>query len=97
MPRELRVKESDRLAAISTQLNKMGACVEELPQGLLITGKPQHLRGAEVHSLGDHRIAMSLAVAALVARGEALLKGAEAVDISFPRFWRLLESLTRNC
>ncbi|MGI6468925.1 MAG: 3-phosphoshikimate 1-carboxyvinyltransferase [Syntrophomonadaceae bacterium] len=94
---ELRVKESDRLAAISTQLNKMGACVEELPQGLLITGKPQHLRGAEVHSLGDHRIAMSLAVAALVARGETLLKGAEAVDISFPRFWQLLESLTRNC
>jgi len=94
---ELRVKESDRLAAISSQLNRMGACVEELPQDLLITGQPQSLRGAEVHSLGDHRIAMSLAVAALIAQGETVLKGAEVVDISFPQFWQLLHSLTHNC
>ncbi|HCF50138.1 MAG TPA: 3-phosphoshikimate 1-carboxyvinyltransferase [Syntrophomonas sp.] len=94
---ELRVKESDRLAAICSELNKMGACVEEMPQGLTITGRPESLRGAEVHGFGDHRIAMSLAVAALVARGETVLKGAEVVDISFPQFWPLLEGLTTKC
>ena len=75
----------------------MGACVEEMPQGLTITGRPESLRGAEVHGFGDHRIAMSLAVAALVARGETVLKGAEVVDISFPQFWPLLEGLTTKC
>lgn len=92
---ELRVKESDRIAAICSQLNKMGASLEELPYGLVITGKPGLLKGTAVHSFGDHRIAMSLAVAALLAGGETVISGAEIVDISFPRFWSLLQDLSQ--
>lgn len=93
---ELRVKESDRITAICSQLNKMGASLEELPHGLQITGKPGQLKGAAVHSCGDHRIAMSLAVAALLAGGETVISGAQVVDISFPRFWSLLQTLSKS-
>lgn len=90
---ELRVKESDRLAAICSELNKMGASIEEMPEGLLINGQPGSLKGSRVSSYGDHRIAMSLAVAALVARGETNLCQADVVDISFPQFFELLNQL----
>jgi 3-phosphoshikimate 1-carboxyvinyltransferase len=83
---ELRVKESDRLALMAAQLNKMGAKVEELPDGLRIEG-PTPLKGAVVDSFTDHRLAMSFAIAGLVARGETTIQNADAVDISFPSFW----------
>ncbi|MSP14524.1 MAG: 3-phosphoshikimate 1-carboxyvinyltransferase [Chloroflexi bacterium] len=90
---ELRVKESDRIAAISMELRKMGASIEELADGMVIHG-PTSLRGARVHSHGDHRIAMSLAVAALVAQGETTIEDWESVEKTFPGFERLLARLT---
>ncbi|MGM0688235.1 MAG: 3-phosphoshikimate 1-carboxyvinyltransferase [Bacillota bacterium] len=91
---ELRVKESDRISALSGQLIKLGAAVEETEDGLIIEGK-NVLRGAEVESYGDHRIAMSLAVAGLVAKGETVIHGAEAINISYPGFMPALRSLTK--
>jgi 3-phosphoshikimate 1-carboxyvinyltransferase len=87
---ELRVKESDRLAAIATELNRMGAKVTELPDGLEITGG-RPLQGTEVESHGDHRIAMSLAIAALNATGTTTIHGAEAAAISYPEFVATLQ------
>ncbi|MEB3171098.1 MAG: 3-phosphoshikimate 1-carboxyvinyltransferase, partial [Synechococcaceae cyanobacterium] len=83
---ELRVKETDRLAVMARQLGAMGARIEEHPDGLTITG-PTPLRGAEVDSETDHRVAMSLAVASLVAHGEGLLHRPEAAAVSYPGFW----------
>lgn len=88
---ELRVKESDRIAATVRELSKLGARIEELPDGMIIEGAP--LRGATVESYGDHRMAMSLAVAGLVAAGETFIQGAEVVEISDPDFWHTLEKL----
>jgi len=88
--RELRVKESDRIAAMAKGLRAMGATVEEFEDGLRIPGGRQ-LHGAEVDSAGDHRIAMALAVAALRAHGESRIAEAEAVSISFPEFFRILD------
>ncbi|WP_287152740.1 3-phosphoshikimate 1-carboxyvinyltransferase [Candidatus Solincola tengchongensis] len=90
---ELRVKESDRIAAVCGELRKMGASIEELPDGFVVHG-PVNLRGANVDSHGDHRIAMSLAVAALCAEGETVISGWECVDISFPGFLDTLRYLT---
>ncbi|HOW27074.1 MAG TPA: 3-phosphoshikimate 1-carboxyvinyltransferase [Elusimicrobiota bacterium] len=89
---ELRVKESDRLAHCTTELRKMGAHIEERPDGLVIEG-PTPLIGATVNSFEDHRMAMSLAVAGLIARGETVIQNADCVDISFPTFWDDLEKL----
>ena len=89
---ELRVKESDRIAAICTELRKMGARIDELPDGFSIQG-PNKLRGTQVDSHGDHRIAMALAVAALCAEAETAISGWECVDISFPGFDQVLMSL----
>ena len=93
--RELRVKESDRIAAIATNLRAMGAEVEEREDGLKIPGG-QKLRGAEVDSLGDHRIAMAFAVAALRAEGETRIRGAEAAVISYPEFFEALERVVER-
>jgi 3-phosphoshikimate 1-carboxyvinyltransferase len=90
--RELRVKESDRIAAIAENLRRMGAQVEEREDGLRIPGR-QKLRGAEVDSAGDHRIAMAFAVAALRAEGETTIRGADAARISFPEFFTMLEQV----
>ncbi len=90
---ELRVKESDRITAMATELAKMGVVVEEYPDGLNIKGSDT-LTGAEVYSHGDHRIAMSLAVAGLTASGVTTVHGAHAVDISFPGFFSLVRGLT---
>ncbi len=89
---ELRIKESDRLAQVARGLNALGARVEELPDGLRITG-PTPLVGATVESAGDHRLAMTFAVAGLIARGETQIQDADCVDISFPTFWREFEKL----
>ncbi len=93
--RELRVKESDRIAAIATNLRAMGAEVEEREDGLKIPGN-QKLRGADVDSLGDHRIAMAFAVAALRAEGETQIRGADAAVISYPGFFAALESVLQR-
>ncbi len=86
---ELRVKESDRLAAVAENLRRMGAEVEEFPDGLRVAGR-QKLRGAEIDPHGDHRIAMAFAVAGLVAEGSTTIKDAACVDISFPGFFDAL-------
>jgi len=89
---ELRVKESDRLSTICRELTKMGAHVTEAPDGLIIDG-PTPLHGAVVQSHGDHRLAMSLAVAALVAKGPTTIEDISCVATSFPTFWTLLDQL----
>jgi 3-phosphoshikimate 1-carboxyvinyltransferase len=86
---ELRVKESDRLAAVADNLRRMGAEVEEFPDGLRIAGR-QTLRGAEIDPHDDHRIAMAFAVAGLVAQGNTAIKKCDCVDISFPDFFDTL-------
>ncbi len=92
---ELRLKESDRLAATARNLRAMGADVEETPDGLNVGG-PTKLRGALVDACGDHRIAMAFAVAALVAEGETEIQGAECAAVSFPEFFELLHSLAQR-
>lgn len=89
---ELRLKESDRIAAISTGLREMGAYVEEFPDGLSIEG-PVSLRGAVVESHKDHRVAMALSIAALVAEGKTTINGISSVEISFPGFYDYLNKL----
>jgi len=93
--RELRIKESDRIAAVARNLRAMGATVEEREDGLRIPGN-QQLRGAEVDSAGDHRIAMAFAVAALRATGNTLIQGADAAQISYPEFFTTLEALVER-
>src|SRR6202171_80146 len=91
--KELRVKESDRIAAVAANLRKMGAEVEERPDGMRIPGG-QHLHGAELDSFGDHRIAMAFAVAALRAEGETTIHGADAAGVSYPTFFEELRNLS---
>ncbi len=93
--KELRVKESDRIAAIATNLRAMGAEVEERADGLKISGG-QRLRGAELESFGDHRIAMAFSIAALRAQGETLIRGSECAAISYPAFFSTLEELVER-
>jgi 3-phosphoshikimate 1-carboxyvinyltransferase len=93
--KELRVKESDRIASIATNLRAMGAQVEELEDGLKIPGG-QSLRGAEVESFSDHRIAMAFSIAALRAQGETLIRGSECAAISYPEFFSTLEGLVER-
>jgi 3-phosphoshikimate 1-carboxyvinyltransferase len=90
--RELRVKESDRIAAVARNLRAMGAKVTEHEDGLSVPGG-QQLHGAEVDSEHDHRIAMAFAVAALRAKGDTLIHGADAAQISFPEFFQMLEAV----
>jgi 3-phosphoshikimate 1-carboxyvinyltransferase len=89
---ELRVKESDRIAAMAEGLAAMGADITALDDGWVITG-PRHLEGARVRSHRDHRVAMALAVAGLLADGTTEIDDAECVDISYPGFFDQLESL----
>jgi len=91
--RELRVKESDRIAALSGELRKLGAQITETEDGMTIKGQAR-LKGARVDSCGDHRIAMSLAVAGLTASGDTNINGAEAIAISYPQFMTDLRSLS---
>jgi 3-phosphoshikimate 1-carboxyvinyltransferase len=89
---ELRVKESDRITVMANQLNQMGAQVTELPDGMEITGG-NPLTGTDVDSYTDHRIAMSLAIAALNAKGTTTIQRAEAAAISYPNFVNTLEQI----
>ncbi len=92
---ELRVKESDRLAVMASQLNKMGARITEFADGLEITGV-DNLEGAEVDSYTDHRIAMSFAIAGLNAKGKTTINRAESASISYPNFVETLTLITNN-
>lgn len=89
---ELRVKESDRLAALARELGRLGARVAEQPDGLVVEGGAP-LVGARVSSGGDHRIAMALAVAGLVARGTTVVEDADCIVTSFPQFADCLNAL----
>ena len=91
---ELRVKETDRIEAIATNLRAMGCEIEVRKDGFRIEG-PQRLRGAEVQSFHDHRIAMAFSIAGLVASGDTIIHDPECVSISYPEFFNTLEELTR--
>ena len=93
--KELRVKESDRIALVVKNLRAMGAEVEEFDDGLDVPGG-QALHGAQIDSGGDHRIAMAFSVAALRAHGETSILGAESAAISFPEFFDLLETVAER-
>lgn len=88
----LRIKESDRLKAISTELNKLGADVKEVGDSLVINGK-KNLKGGEVDSWGDHRIAMALAIASIRCTEEVIIKNSEVVNKSYPHFWKDFEKM----
>ena len=89
---ELRTKESDRVATTASELRRLGAEVEERVDGLVVWG-PQRLRGSVVSSHGDHRLAMMLGVAGALAQGETIIRRAGAIAVSYPWFWRDLETL----
>lgn len=91
---ELRIKESDRIAAVAANLRSMGAEVTEKPDGLIIPGG-QKLKGADIATRKDHRIAMAFAVAGLTAQGETRIHDAECANVSFPNFWSTLKNITR--
>jgi 3-phosphoshikimate 1-carboxyvinyltransferase len=92
--KELRVKESDRIAALAQGLRAMGADVEEFPHGMRVGGRSAGvLHGAKIEPHGDHRIAMALSVAALGARNETVIRDSDCVGVSFPEFFATLERL----
>jgi 3-phosphoshikimate 1-carboxyvinyltransferase len=91
---ELRVKESDRIAALAENLRRMGATVDERPDGLKVEGRSAgKLHGAEIEPHGDHRIAMAFAVTALAAEGETVIRDAECAGVSYPTFFEDLNRL----
>jgi 3-phosphoshikimate 1-carboxyvinyltransferase len=92
---ELRVKESDRIVTTCRELRRLGARVEELPDGLAIDGV-EFLTGARCQSHDDHRLAMALGVAGLLARGETVIEGAGAAEVSYPSFWSDLACLASS-
>jgi 3-phosphoshikimate 1-carboxyvinyltransferase len=91
---ELRVKESDRIATVVNELSRLGARIEPLPDGMTIYGGTP-LSGTEVDSHFDHRLAMSLAIAGLIARGETTIKHAQVAQVSYPAFWQTLQQVTK--
>jgi len=91
---ELRVKESDRIATVVNELSRLGARIEPLSDGMIIYGG-RPLSGTEVDSHLDHRLAMSLAVAGLVAKGETVIKRARAAQVSYPAFWQTLQQVVK--
>jgi 3-phosphoshikimate 1-carboxyvinyltransferase len=94
---ELRVKESDRVAALAENLRRMGASVEERPDGLKVEGRRAgKLRGAEIEPRGDHRIAMAFAVAGLAAEGNTVIRDANCAGVSFPAFFSELNRLAER-
>jgi 3-phosphoshikimate 1-carboxyvinyltransferase len=92
---ELRVKESDRVRATVRQLSRLGASIEERPDGMVIHGTGK-LKGGRVRSHSDHRLAMTLAIAGLLAEGETIVEGAEAASVSYPQFWEHLDNLSKG-
>jgi 3-phosphoshikimate 1-carboxyvinyltransferase len=92
---ELRVKESDRIATVVNELSRLGAQIEPLPDGMIIHGG-RLLSGTEVDSHSDHRLAMSLAVAGLVAKRQTIINHAKVAQVSYPAFWQTLQHLTKH-
>lgn len=92
--KELRIKETDRIAAVVENLRRMSADVEEFEVGFRV--EKSQLKGAEVDSFGDHRIAMAFAVAGLLAEGETTIRNPDCADISFPGFYETLESVVKR-
>ena len=92
--KELKVKESNRIHAVASQLNKMGADIEETDDGFIVNG-PTKLKGATVESFDDHRIAMMLSVAGLIAEGETEIINSDCVKISFANFYEVLEKICK--
>lgn len=92
---ELRLKESDRIKTIANELRKMGAEIEEYEDGLDITGG-KRLKGTVIESYKDHRIAMAMAIAAMIAEGKTVINDISSVNISFPGFFEILKRLTKN-
>jgi 3-phosphoshikimate 1-carboxyvinyltransferase len=94
---ELRVKESDRIAALAENLRRMGATVDERSDGLRVEGrKSGKLRGAEIDPHGDHRIAMAFAVAALAAQGPTTIRDSDCAGVSYPKFYEDLERVAER-
>ncbi|MGB2621598.1 MAG: 3-phosphoshikimate 1-carboxyvinyltransferase [Candidatus Acidiferrum sp.] len=94
---ELRVKESDRISALAENLRRMGATVEERPDGLKVEGRRAgKLHGAEIEPHGDHRIAMAFAVAALAAEGATVIRDADCAGVSYPTFFEELNRLAER-
>jgi 3-phosphoshikimate 1-carboxyvinyltransferase len=91
---ELRVKESDRIRSVVENLHRMGGVVEEYPDGFKVEGQ-QTLHGSRISSFGDHRIAMSFAVAGLLAEGRTIIEEAECAAVSFPDFYKTLREISR--
>jgi 3-phosphoshikimate 1-carboxyvinyltransferase len=91
---ELRVKETDRIATVAENFQRMGVSMEVAPDGFYIPGK-QRFRSAKLDSFGDHRIAMAFAVAALAADGECVIENAEAAAVSYPEFYHTLRSIAQ--
>jgi 3-phosphoshikimate 1-carboxyvinyltransferase len=94
--RELRVKETDRIEAVTDGLRPLGARIHSRDDGWIVTGVPARLRGGRIDARGDHRIAMLGAVAGLASREGVAIEGADTAAISFPGFYELLESVTRR-
>ena len=90
---ELRVKETDRIKAISSELRKLGAEIEEYPDGMKIKGNTELKGGLEVDSYGDHRIGMTMAISGLIAKDGITVNNSESIDISFPDFEKLINNL----
>ena len=90
---ELRVKESDRITATVTGLAGLGVDIEETPDGMVIRGG-RKLRGTNVKSFGDHRIAMTMGIAGTISDGETAIEEADAADVSYPTFWSTLDSVS---
>jgi 3-phosphoshikimate 1-carboxyvinyltransferase len=94
---ELRVKESDRIAALAANLRSMGATVDERPDGLRVEGhKAGTLHGAEIDPRDDHRIAMAFAISALGAEGATVIRDAQCAAVSYPKFFEDLERITER-
>jgi 3-phosphoshikimate 1-carboxyvinyltransferase len=89
---ELRVKETDRIETVASNLRLLGARIDTTPDGFHLPGR-QRLSGGVVHSHGDHRIAMAFAVAALRASSNVDIEGSEAASVSFPEFWATLRHI----
>lgn len=92
--KELRVKETDRIAAITSELRKLGVKVEELEDGFIISGK-QNISGGIVDTHGDHRIGMSMAIAGLIANNEIIIENFDAINISYPKFLEDLAKISK--
>lgn len=91
---ELRAKESDRIATVVSGLQALGVAAEATADGFVIAGRPTGLRGAALASHGDHRLALTWAVAALAAQGTTTIAGADAVAVSYPTFWETVAAIT---